>query len=496
MKRKTNISVQDNRGIRVTPNLIVGEKFNGYVSGDILDANSVADLVKGSEDVDVDIREVKYNELVSLRNSNKLVPGCKYRITDYVTTTTQENTQSAGHAFDIIVLATDTNVLNENALATKHNGDTYFANSNLAAWELKYSLDNDTNKFEWADSTNGKGVIYYMKDEFNNECPYDFKNIQYIKTAGFVYLQYNYKSIFGRIDSYDKIIDGVTYYAFYRISYTPGPPPPEYLYSTTLTLSTSMSLYKINGETVTSYTTGNIFSTDNSSFVSFTFDFNNTDASLKITQNVYNNIIKPYIINDQYKLNYNIFRSGQNPASFNLKAFNNIFEINCTNNILSYNCYNNKFEDSCIDCVLNHDCHDNKFGGGCKDNTFGVDNCFNSFGNVCRENSFASYCYRNSFGNNCNYNSFGNACNDNSLGNLCNNINFQKEYISYCIVENSNQYINVTSTATTSSRSPLRNITIAQGVNNTSTVKTISHNTVNDTFKTTYQPADSQVISV
>jgi len=27
---------------------------------------------------------------------------------------------------------------------------------------------------------NGKGVIYYMKDEFGNECPYDFKNIVYI----------------------------------------------------------------------------------------------------------------------------------------------------------------------------------------------------------------------------------------------------------------------------------------------------------------------------
>lgn len=46
MKRKTNISVQDNRGIRITPNMTVGEKFNGYVSGDILDANAIVDLVK------------------------------------------------------------------------------------------------------------------------------------------------------------------------------------------------------------------------------------------------------------------------------------------------------------------------------------------------------------------------------------------------------------------------------------------------------------------
>jgi hypothetical protein len=46
----------------------------------------------------------------------------------------------------------------------------------LEAWELKYCLDNDRQRFTWAD-LNGKGVIYYMKDEFGNECPYDFKNI-------------------------------------------------------------------------------------------------------------------------------------------------------------------------------------------------------------------------------------------------------------------------------------------------------------------------------
>ena len=51
--------------------------------------------------------------------------------------------------------------------------------SNLGAWTLKYSLDNDTDRFAWADTENGKGVIYYMRDEFGNEAPYDFKNIMY-----------------------------------------------------------------------------------------------------------------------------------------------------------------------------------------------------------------------------------------------------------------------------------------------------------------------------
>ena len=32
------------------------------------------------------------------------------------------------------------------------------------------------------DNSGGKGVIYYMKDEHGNECPYDFKNIQFKRT--------------------------------------------------------------------------------------------------------------------------------------------------------------------------------------------------------------------------------------------------------------------------------------------------------------------------
>ena len=51
MKRKTNISVQDNLGIRRTSNMIVSEKYNGFLSGDILDANAIVDLVKTVIDI-------------------------------------------------------------------------------------------------------------------------------------------------------------------------------------------------------------------------------------------------------------------------------------------------------------------------------------------------------------------------------------------------------------------------------------------------------------
>lgn len=122
-------------------------------------------------------QEITYNELVDLRDNGNLITGAKYRIADYVTTTAQNSTISAEHQFDIIVEALSENVLNEVAFACLHEGDTYFKDSALEAWELKYCLDNDTSRFAWADAENGKGVIYYMKDEWNNECFYDFKNI-------------------------------------------------------------------------------------------------------------------------------------------------------------------------------------------------------------------------------------------------------------------------------------------------------------------------------
>ena len=104
--------------------------------------------------------EITYEELKELRDNSQLVPGQQYRIIDYVTTTVQTDTQSAGHQFDIIVTADDVNVLNEKARATLHEGDTYFANSDLNAWELWYCLDNDTNRFEWAGNESTDVIVY------------------------------------------------------------------------------------------------------------------------------------------------------------------------------------------------------------------------------------------------------------------------------------------------------------------------------------------------
>lgn len=90
---------------------------------------------------------ITYAQLKVLIDNSQLVAGSFYRIIDFVTTTAQARTQSAGHQFDLIVHAISANELSEDANAVLHSGDTYFANSNLKAWVLKYSFANDTSKY-------------------------------------------------------------------------------------------------------------------------------------------------------------------------------------------------------------------------------------------------------------------------------------------------------------------------------------------------------------
>lgn len=271
-----------------------------------------------------------WQKLKDKRDAGKLIPGVLYRITDYQCTTTQENTQSAGHQFDIVLLALNENKLAEEGWAMMHDniydvtfsdgvtkkcwlynytldyytivdietnlgltnltvgrGDiivnnatktattpapsnamtnpnlpyNYFQNSNLSAWKVWYCLDNNKSRFAWADDSvdegspaiingtfvrdstkdmggkyawwyagsdplitdnpiftdndipeigdstyiygknfatygivesftpaqegtnlpNGRGVIYRLIDEWNNDVAYDFKNIQFIR---------------------------------------------------------------------------------------------------------------------------------------------------------------------------------------------------------------------------------------------------------------------------------------------------------------------------
>lgn len=170
-------------------------------------------LKKIKEYVDANIQyiETTYDNLVSLRNNSQLIPGKQYRIIDYVTTTNQLDTLSAGHQFDIIVTADNENTLNEKARAIQHDGDTYFANSNLAAWQIWYKLDNDDN-YAWVgetdivETTDEDGLIYqqYFEDFPIVNFPI-IDSEQSIRTNPFYSLDnsFNQESIYdGYFDSY------------------------------------------------------------------------------------------------------------------------------------------------------------------------------------------------------------------------------------------------------------------------------------------------------
>lgn len=150
------------------------------------------------------MESITYGSLKIRRDSARLVPGKRYRITNFVTKVANDpEAKSAGHPFDLIVLATSENTLSEEAQAVPHAGDTYFAHCNMAAWKVWYCLDNDTSRFRWADETNGRGVIYRLIDEYNNDCPYDFKNVQFkrykvtvnLSNAGDYMLQNRYMGV-------------------------------------------------------------------------------------------------------------------------------------------------------------------------------------------------------------------------------------------------------------------------------------------------------------
>lgn len=272
---------------------------------------------------------ITWSELKSLRDNSQLVAGTWYRITDYTCTTTQENTRSANHPFDVIVRADSENKLNEEAFAIQHEGDDYFASSNLSAWKLWYSLDNDTTRFAWADSTNGKGVIYRMIDEWNNDIPYDFKNIQFAREWSAI--------------APDSGLSGTVYCYTFSI-FLDGFSKDAIADDESVKVKECIERYDdgiFGNNTIRTYQSVGICLLNNIIFV--------TDLSSDVVFHCFN--------------------------SFGESCFNNSFGAYC---------YSNSFEDGC---------YYNSFGNFCYSNSFGNNCYSNSFGNYCSSNSFGDGCY-------------------------------------------------------------------------------------------------------
>ena len=224
-------------------------------------------------------------------------------------------------------------------------------------------------------STNSQVYSYisYMKDEFNNECYYDFKNA--------LFKRYYINQVY-----HENLIDLQGTYLGIKID--------------------DNTFYEIAEE----------------NFINvYTFGYTE-DATL--TGQCFNNQIYP--ASKGYSTNNITF----GPASYNNTVFwgstNNSFGDNCHDNIIGNEFYNNTF---------GNEIRYNTFGNGVENNSFGNSIGGNTFGNSIGGNTFGNNIYWNTFGNYITNNTFGNSIYDNSFGNNIYQNTFGN-YFQYNIVEN------------------------------------------------------------
>jgi len=379
---------------------------------------------------------VTYSDLKNLRDTSQLMPGRYYRITDYTCTTTTTNTSSAGNVFDIIVRADAVNILNEQAWAIHHEGDTYFANCNLAAWELKYCLDNDKDRFGWADATNGKGVIYYMKDEFFNECPYDFKNILFTKSEQYTNAYtFNYRGSDGNKDA-----------SIWKNSNC---------FANIIKRRGSIGHWELNF---------NVIYTNTSGFSSFCNFFGRRSYDNTLSSECSFNIISE-------ECNNNFLGTYCTNNFFGAACRTNTFTSFCSYNTLGANCSFNLFDTETNNNVLEY---------GANNNTIARNSRYNVLGKYCSFNSLGRFSRHNIFGNNCSYISFGNPT--------------LIQYVRYVKIDSGCSYINIYSDdISASSSNYLQNIHICLGVSGSSSTNPLNISVAdrNLEYETTYKSNNS-----
>ena len=95
-----------------------------------------------------EIEEIQYIDLRTKADRGELIPGRFYRITDYQSMHNSHSYMS-GKTFDLLVQALDTKTLSHDAKAIAKESDTYFKTSDLSKWELKYEIQNNSDKYAW-----------------------------------------------------------------------------------------------------------------------------------------------------------------------------------------------------------------------------------------------------------------------------------------------------------------------------------------------------------
>lgn len=309
---------------------------------------------------------------------------------------------------------------------------------NMNAWELKYCLDNDKKLFNWAE-TDGKGVIYYLKDEFGNEAPYDFKNVLFRR-----------KNI-TRVSSNDLSI------------FTQGE-------------NSHLGLLSNYGITC-----------GDNNYYYYTFDtpFNAGNDSSLFGDSAYNTI-KPYILEGQRLIN-NIVLGIANNNTIGSNCYDLTLWGTVRENNLTYNCSNllvvglsqtimtyvrsttffslgsTTFGSGCFNNIGSM-LTNSEIGDSCNNNNFGTGNIGIKMGNGCTNNTFGTFNYNNTFksgvancnlGNYVSYCEFGIAAVDITLPN----------YVRYCKFEPDIHKIKFTTSGGSTSRY-IQYVTVCRGISN------------------------------
>lgn len=161
------IKLPDSTIIEINDNRII---VNNPQSGQVLSYDSINDYWTNNT-ISNGIIRVTYEELVTKINNNQLIPGQKYRITDYQTMlptydfikyenlTSQISLELAcctkvsdDYAnYDVIVTAVNSNTLFEDAKICKHSAnDEIFDDHKICDWNIKYTIENNPAEYLWA----------------------------------------------------------------------------------------------------------------------------------------------------------------------------------------------------------------------------------------------------------------------------------------------------------------------------------------------------------
>ena len=437
------------------------------------------------------ILSMTYANILNLKRNCLLDTSKRYRMVDYVTTTKQKHTKSGLHRFDLLLTPVSDNEFSREAKALLHDGDEYFKKSDLGAWIIYYDIENNTDKYEWADPTQGKGVIYYMADELGNKAPYDFKNIMFKRWA---VKGDNDKSpiLFGNIDRETEISHSREviyeksefYYTFSTLRYGNQVLEPtenksdkyDHLWVCDMTVEPFRYPFKLTDRYGNDMCYGNIICASR-----------NMEGKLTLNDNVFVGFPSYWERKEGGKatlsvanISYNILRGGCIGNTLCGNSTYDIFLEDCKYNSLYGNCSLNTFGHCCNANTLTDKCNDNRFGDMSNDNVieqssnnYFEDHCsgnvldmsngnffksacvenklkesnYNVFGLGCTRNELLE-CYNNKFGNMCSKNDFGskcrnnvfeNECIENSFGDNCSN-NKLYSNVSYIDMEKDNTY--------------------------------------------------------